>query len=112
MGFPTITLLGDDYAWIATSEVRVSSFGRRGLEIVGPMEVVNQCDHCHRFDMRPAIAHSWEEAIERRWLVAKTDLELCGHEEYRKTCQFPRWMHEQMGEMAPHEFVPTGEFLQ
>lgn len=108
---PTITLLGVDYVMV-TPEVQVRSMGTRGLEITGPMEIVNQCEHCHRFDMRPAVARSWQEAIERGWLVAQTDLELCGHPEYGKTCRFPRWMHTRMDDMAPHEFVPTGEFLQ
>ena len=41
-----------------------------GLEIAfDRFDVVNQCEHCHRFDTKPTIAHSWQEAIDRGLLV-------------------------------------------
>lgn len=38
------------------------------------MEMVNQCDHCHRFDTHQPVAYSYEDAIERGYLIPAADL--------------------------------------
>ena len=32
------------------------------------METFNHCEHCGRFDVRPKIAHGWEQAEEFGWI--------------------------------------------
>lgn len=39
-------------------------------------EIVNRCDHCHRFDTRPRMVSSWEDAIAKGWVTR-----VCGYED-------------------------------
>ena len=37
-------------------------------------DVVNKCDCCGRFDTRPAVMHSFSEAIQKGWFVLASAL--------------------------------------
>lgn len=37
------------------------------------MEFINQCDHCHRGDLRPVVARGWDDAKERGLIGPPTD---------------------------------------
>jgi len=66
--FGTVTLDGKDYyIMVPNLEIR-SGFDELELDC-GRQKVINRCDHCQRGDWVPDIAHSFDEAIEKGWLV-------------------------------------------
>lgn len=43
------------------------------IRLVPPwMEIVHQCDQCHRGDLRERVACSFEEAVEFGWFIVST----------------------------------------
>lgn len=72
---PRLRLSGVDYIWVATEVMNITAQTRDRIVIEGPREVVNICDKCHRCDVVTAKAHSWEDAIERCWLILESLVE-------------------------------------
>lgn len=53
-----------------TAPLKETKFEDDGMILVFEgSEIVNRCDHCHRFDSRPRMASSWEEAIAKEWVT-------------------------------------------
>lgn len=55
-------------------------------------EFVNKCDKCHRFDRRPRVARSWEDAIAKGWVTRVCDYEdISTHADVRAGAYFARF---------------------
>ena len=67
--YGTVTLDGKDY-YIMVPSLEIRSSLSDGIELdCGRQKVINRCDHCQRGDWVPDIAHSFDETIEKGWLV-------------------------------------------